>query len=300
MDKYSPTSFLDLVAQNLISCFGINLSDIVVVFPGKRAKLFLNNYLYQHAQTSLWPPQYKTIESLFEESSSFQIGDNTLLIAELYKTYGQIHNNHSKEPFTKTLDDFFFFGEMLLNDFDEIDKNNVNAKLLFGNLQDLNALQDNFPHLSKNQIQALIHHFRCAFQENTLLQNNFLNIWNILGKVYTSFKIRLKEKNLAYPGMLMKQVIESTENLFKEKHYAFVGFNALNKCEEQLFEQLKEKSSFYWDYDKYYLETEAGQFIKKNICKFNSSLPPQQFDVFLHADKKFTFLNSFSESAQSA
>lgn len=300
MDKYSPTPFLNLVAQDLISRFGTNLSDIIVVFPGIRAKLFLNNYLYQHAKTSLLSPQYKTIESLFKESSSLQISDEILLITELYKTYSQVHNNHSKESFTESLDDFFFFGEMLLNDFDEIDKNNVNAKLLFENLQDLNALRDNFPHLSENQIQALIHRFKCAFQKNTLLQNKFLNIWNILGEIYTSFKARLRENNISYLGMLMKQVIENTENLFKEKHYAFVGFNALNKCEEQLFERLKEKSSFYWDYDKYYIETEAGKFIKRNIRKFNSSLPPQQFDVFLHADKNFTFLNSFSESGQSA
>ncbi|BAG83972.1 PD-(D/E)XK nuclease family protein [Candidatus Azobacteroides pseudotrichonymphae] len=300
MNKYSPTPFLYLVAENLISRFGTDLSDIVVVFPGMRAKLFLNNYLHQYVKVPLWSPQYQTIESLFTESSPLQIGDDILLISELYKIYNQIHNKHFKKPFKKTLDEFFFFGETLLNDFDEIDKNNIDAKLLFGNLQDLSTLRDNLSHLSENQIQALIHHFKHIFQNKTPLQNNFRNIWNMLGEVYTSFKTRLKEKNISYPGMLMRQVVENTENLFKEMHYAFVGFNALNKCEEQLFELLKEKSSFYWDYDKYYLETEAGQFIKYNIHKFNSSLPPQQFDTFLNIDKKITFLNSFSESGQSA
>ena len=299
MNTYYSAYFLNLVAKNLISRFGTNLSNIVVVVPYMRSKLFLNKYLYQYAKIPLWSPKYKTIESLFKESSHLQICDNILLIIELYKTYTQVYNNHFKNSFTETLDEFFFFGEILLHDFDEIDKNNVNTKLLFGNIQNLSALQDNFSHLSSNQMQALMHHFK-AFQKNTPLQNNFCNIWNILSEVYTSFKSKLREKKIAYIGMLMRQVMENSEILFNEKHYAFVGFNILNTCEEQLFNQLKKKASFYWDYDKYYLETEAGQFIKQNISKFGSALDSKQFNVFVHPNKKITFLSSFSESGQSA
>jgi hypothetical protein len=299
IDRHISAFFLNLVAEDLISRFGKNLSKIVVVFPSTRAKLFFNNYLYHHAKIPLWSPQYKTIESLFRESSSSQVCDDILLIIELYKTYVEVYNNHSKKKFEETLDDFFIFGETLLSDFDEIDKNYVNTKFLFGNLKNLNELQDDFSYLSKNQIQTLISHFK-AFQCNTLLQNNFCSIWNILSEVYSSFKSKLEKKNIAYLGMLMRNVIRDVKNLFNENHYVFVGFNVLNKCEEKLFDQLKEKSLFYWDYDKYYIETEAGKFVKQNINKYGSALQSNQFDVFLHPDKKITFLSSFSESGQLA
>jgi len=292
--------FLSLVAKDLIDRFGTNLSDITVVFPSIRASLFFNNYLYQHAQTPLWAPQYRSIENLFEKTSSLKKGDAIQLIGELYETYINVYNSHAEVPSSETLDEFFFFGEILLNDFDDVDKNLVNARSLFGNLRDLDQLRDNFDHLSEEQIQSLIRYFKHVFQGESSLKTAFWNIWNILGEVYFSFKEKLSKKNISYPGMLMRSVIESEENIFSGKHYAFVGFNVLSKCEEELFKKLKGKSSFYWDYDSYYLQTEAGRFIKKNIRKFGSALETDSFHSFLNTEKEITFLASPSESGQSS
>ncbi|MDR0865928.1 MAG: PD-(D/E)XK nuclease family protein [Candidatus Symbiothrix sp.] len=300
MENNLPEPFLSLVAEDLISCFGTDLSDVTVVFPGIRASLFFNTYLYQHAQTPLWAPQYNSIESLFEETSSLRKGDSIQLIGLLYETYIKVYNSHAEIPSAETLDEFFFFGEILLNDFDDVDKNLVNAKSLFSNLQDLDELRDDFTHLSADQIQALSRYFKQAFIGESSLKTAFWNIWSILGEVYFSFKEKLKEKNLAYPGMLMRSVIENESTVFSGKHYVFVGFNVLSKCEEQLFKQLKGKASFYWDYDGYYLQTEAGRFIKRNIEKFGSALDKSLFDTFLQTKKEITFLASPSESGQSA
>jgi CRISPR/Cas system-associated exonuclease Cas4 (RecB family) len=300
MSTQFPEPFLSLVAKDLISRFGTDLSDVVVVFPGVRASLFFNQYLYRQAQTPLWAPQYRSIESLFAGASSLRQGDNIQLIAELYEIYIRIYNARTPVPSTETLDEFFFFGEILLNDFDDVDKNLVNALSLFSNLQDLDALRDDFSHLSGEQMEALSRYFKQVFQGESSLKTAFWNIWSLLGEVYFSFKAKLLEKNIAYPGMLMRSVIEDEAAGFPGKHYAFVGFNVLSKCEERLFGQLKQKASFYWDYDAYYLKTEAGRFIQQNISRFGSALDASLFDVFLHTEKKITFLASPSESGQSA
>ncbi|GHT75252.1 hypothetical protein AGMMS50262_10000 [Bacteroidia bacterium] len=294
------TPFLSLVARDLLLRFGTDLSEVVVVFPSIRAGLFFNNYLYQEAGKPLWSPQYRSIESLFEQASTQRKGDNIQLIGELYETYLQVYNAHAETPSTETLDEFFFFGEILLNDFDDVDKNRVNARSLFSNLQDLDALRDDFSHLTDDQLQALSRYFKQAFQGESSLKTAFWNIWNILGEVYTRFKEKLTAKNIAYPGMLMRSVVENEATAFSGKHYVFVGFNVLSRCEEELFRKLKDRASFYWDYDTYYLHTEAGRFIQKNIRQFGSALDKSLFDTFLSTPKAITFLASPSESGQSA
>ena len=301
-----PEHFLDWVAGDLLTRFGKDLSGVTVVFPGVRTSLFLNQYLYRRAQAPLWAPKYRSIESLFESVSSLQKGDSIRLIAELYDTYIEVYNRHHSIPSTETLDEFFFFGEILLNDFDDADKNLVDARSLFGNLKDLDALRDNFSHLSPEQLEAIHRHFR-AFQGESALKTAFWNIWEILGEVYFTFKKKLQEKNIAYPGMLMRSVADrcagNEENLatiFPAEQYAFAGFNVLNKCEEQLFRSLKHKASFYWDYDEDYLQTEAGRFIQQNIRQFGSALDDRLLHASRTTEKKITFLASPSESGQSA
>jgi len=140
MDSHFPEPFLSLVARDLISRFGTDLSGVKVVFPSVRAGLFFNNYLYRQAQKPLWAPQYTSIEKLFEEASSLRKADAIQLVMLLYETYIQIHNARADIPSAETLDEFFFFGEILLNDFDDVDKNLVQAKSLFINLKDLDEL----------------------------------------------------------------------------------------------------------------------------------------------------------------
>ncbi len=298
--------FLSLVAEDLIERLGNDLSRVAVVFPGQRARLFFNNYLCEYSKEAIWAPQYLSIDDLFRQTSELQIADNIKLISELYKTYISIYNQKSTQASSETLDEFFFFGEILLNDLDEVDRNLVNSRSLFSNMQDLDQLRDDFSHLNEEQIETLIRYFNYAFHGNSSLKTAFWSIWNILGEVYIAFREKLQREKLAYPGMLMRSVIEDENARFKYDKYVFIGFNVLNKCETALFRRIKEKSLFYWDTDTYYdkgkdeSRNEAGRFIRQNIEKFGSALPLDLFDNFLNKKKQITLIASPSESGQAA
>ena len=292
------TPFLQLVANDLLKRFGTDLAGLTVVFPSQRARLFFNQYLYEEVNSPLWAPQYSSIDELFESVSPYRKADPIQLTGDLYKAYSTTYNSHSEKHLEETLDEFFFFGEILLQDFDDIDKNLVNPKLLFSNLQDLDQLKDDFSHLTDNQREALSR-FRNIFIGDTKLKTAFASIWNLLGEVYSSFKEKLRSEGIAYPGMLMREVIENESIELSGKQYAFVGFNVLNKCEERLFKRLKHKSLFYWDYDEYYLQSETGAFIRKNISTFGSALDDSGFDVFMNNNNEITFIAASSESGQS-
>ena len=308
--------FLSLVAGDLMSRFGSDLSRVAVIFPAKRARLFFNSYLCNYSDEPVWAPQYLAIDELFQQASNLQIADNIKLVCDLYRTYIDVYNRYASTPSTESLDEFYFFGEILLNDFDDVDKNLVNARSLFGNLQDLDQLRDDFSHLSESQITALMQYFKYAFHGESSLKTAFWSVWNILGEVYETFKDRLQQSGIAYPGMLMRSVVEETrhcelqgtkqETIQFYEHYVFVGFNVLNKCEEKLFRQLKDKALFYWDVDDYYLKdeekffNEAGRFIRKNIEKFGSALPLEQFNNILSRKPEITIIASSSESGQTA
>ncbi|GHT58625.1 hypothetical protein AGMMS50239_03520 [Bacteroidia bacterium] len=288
------------------------MADITVVFPSRRARLFFNNYLYREVGSPLWAPQYTTIEELFENHSAYRNADPIQLTGDLYQSYIEVYNAKSEIPSTETLDEFFFFGEILLNDFDDIDKNLVNARALFTNLKDLDRMKDDFSHLSEAQLESISRHFGKIFKDDSPLKTAFWSIWNILGDVYQTFREKLKERGVAYQGLLMRDVIENKTIEFSGEQYVFVGFNVLNKCEESLFKWLKNKALFYWDYDIYYLNHEAGRYIAENIRKFGSALDdapviarakPEvihpEFSAFLNKEKEITFLASSSESGQS-
>ena len=306
MNNTHPTPFIRLIANDLLKRFGTNSAELTVVFPSRRARLFFNRYLYEEVNHPLWSPQYLSIEELFESVSPYRKADPIQLTGELYQSYVSVHNSGSEKPLTETLDEFFFFGEILLHDFDDIDKNLVNAKALFSNLQDLDRLKDDFSYLSENQREALSR-FRNIFFEDykdgvnpvSTLKTAFASIWSRLGDVYSALKENLHLQGIAYPGMLMREVIENESIEFSGKQYVFVGFNVLNKCEERLFRRLKHKSLFYWDYDAYYLSSEAGSFIRKNISTFGSALDDSEFNVFLNQRKEINFLAASTESGQS-
>ena len=304
------SSFLSSVAEDLLARFGTDLADVAVVFPSRRARLFFNNYLYQQAQTPVWAPQYYTIDELFGEMSDLHVADPIKLVCELYKTYIKVHNTHAEKPTEETLDEFFSFGETLLSDFDDVDKHLVNARSLFTNLQDLDVLRDDFNHLNEEQAEMISRYFRQSFLGESSLQQAFQSIWSILGEVYTTYKSSLREQNLAYSGMLMRDVIEKSadfdEQFFKHKTYIFAGFNVLNKCEYKYFKAFKNKALFYWDVDSYYIDNkgnalnEAGKFIAENIQKFGSALDWKNSDCFLSEEKEITLVAAPSENAQTA
>lgn len=299
-------SFLAQVAADLLQKYGNDLSQVTVVFPNRRARLFFNDYLCKVTDKPIWAPVYASLDELFRIGSTLQSADSLKLLTELYYTYTSVYHLSLGTPSIETFDEFYFFGEILLNDFNDIDKNLVNERALFSNLSELDKLKDDFEHLDEKQWFAIERFFKDISTNRTQLKEAFFSIWTILGTVYAEFKQKLVSENITYDGMLFRSVIENLRangtDVYSQKKYAFVGFNVLTECEKALFKQLKldDKALFYWDYDTYYMnETqEAGRFMRENIRLFGSDLPNNSFDSFAAMLKKITIVASPSESAQ--
>ena len=291
-------TFLKQVAHDLYNKTEGNFTKVAIVFPNKRASLFFNEYLAQESDRPIWSPTYVSISELFRQSSDLSIADPIKLVCDLYKVFQKATG--SKE----TLDDFYFWGEMLIADFDDADKNMADTHALFSNLKNLNELMDNYDFLEEGQKEALSQFFHnFSINQVTELKQRFISMWNVLGDIYAEYKALLESQSIAYEGMLYRQVIEQLDvEALPYNKYIFVGFNVLNKVEHTLFKKLNEagKAMFYWDYDTFYLNKtphEAGEFIRRNLRDFPSELPASFFDN-LNQPKEVTFIESPTENGQ--
>ena len=264
-------TFLQLVAQDLYKKIGNDLSRVAIVFPNKRASLFFNEHLAAQSDRPLWSPAYVSISELFRQLSPWKLGDPIRLVCELYKVFRE--ETHSEE----TLDDFYFWGELLISDFDDVDKNLVDADRLFSNLQDLKNIMDDYDFLDSEQEEAIRQFFQnFSIERRTQLKEKFISLWDKLGDIYHGYRDNLAELGIAYEGMMYRYVMEELQpEKLKYDRYVFVGFNVLNKVETRFFERLRDagRALFYWDYDLFYTRLprektppythEAGEFIPK-------------------------------------
>ena len=216
---------------------------------------------------------------MFRSYSSLQVAGNEILIFELYKVYRKI----KKSP--ESFDDFYFWGDMLLNDFDDVDKYIVDASLLFRNVQDLKNIDQQFGGLTDAQIE-IIKRFWINFDHGnpTNEKTGFISIWSLLYDLYSGFRSSLKEQNLAYEGMIFRDLAEkskkSSPSALHWDMLHFIGFNALNECEKAIMTRFKKagKARFYWDYDNSYIKdgniNSAGFFLRDNLKLFGNDMPP--------------------------
>lgn len=298
-------TFLQLVAQDLYQKIGNDLSRVAIVFPNKRASLFFNEYLAMQSDRPIWSPAYASISELFRQLSPWKSGDPIRLVCELYKVFRE--ETRSEE----TLDDFYFWGELLISDFDDVDKNLVDADRLFSNLQDLKNIMDDYDFLDSEQEEAIRQFFQnFSIERRTQLKEKFISLWDKLGDIYHHYRRNLEELGIAYEGMMYRYVMEELQSdKLKYEHYVFVGFNVLNKVETKFFERLREagKALFYWDYDVFYTRLprentppythEAGEFILRNLKLFPNELPEAVFDT-LRKPKNVRFISAPTENAQ--
>lgn len=269
--------FLEQVARQLYDSYTESLNRHCLVFPNRRAGLFFMKYLAGRAGKPLWAPRIITINELFKECSGLQAASNERLVFEMYKIYRGLTG--SEEAF----DNFYFWGEMLLGDFDEIDKYLVDAEALFTNISDLHHIDEKFGGLTDEQmaiIRQFIQNFRAGSESDQ--KRDFEFTWSVLWPLYRSFGENLRKQGIAYEGMIFREVFsalgrERPSILTAYDHYHFIGFNALNKCEKRLMHFLKSEglSSFYWDYrDSLFYRQDPGSsvFIESNISEFGQSL----------------------------
>ena len=292
-------TFLEYIADDLINKYGNDLSHIAVVFPNKRASLFLNGYLARKVSKPLWSPSYITISDLFRQHSSLTVGDPIKLICELHKVF-----NHCT-GINEDLDRFYGWGQLLLTDFDDIDKNMADADKVFANLKDIHQLDD-ISYLTDEQKETLNKFFR-NFSEggNSELKERFLQLWQHFGDIYHQFNENLAKQQLAYEGALYRKVVSDDSIAFKYDTYVFIGFNVLQKVEQKLFSRLQKegKAVFYWDFDKYYMEgeeNEAGHYISQYLSSFPNELDRNDPAIYDHLDDKkdITYISSTTENMQ--
>ena len=299
-------TFLQIVAEDLLNRFGRNLSNITVVFPGKRANLFLNQELAYLSQEPVWTPRYMTIGDMFQDLSPYETADPIDCICTLYQIFHQLMGKDDKE----TLDQFYGWGEVILSDFDDIDKHMKNAKDIFRNVHEL-IEYDSVDYLEQEQINILSHFFEnFSPEKNTELKKRFLKIWQNMYPMYCSLKEHLGNSGILYEGASFRLVAEKLkeqdeDTLHHLQNYGtviFVGFNVLNDVEKTLMKTLQKKGQalFYWDYDIYYTDDknhEAGIFMRENLSDFPNAIGREAFNNLRNL-QEITLISSYNDNVQ--
>ena len=265
-------SFQQELAERLLERHSGDLSSLVMLFPSLRARTFFNNALSGLVTKPTWQPKWTTIDELMESASGLVRGECIRLIAELHNIYIKYHPN---EEFDK----FYFWGDMLIADFDMIDKYLVDASQLLRNLEDIKELEADVSYLTPEQLRIIS--FWKSIGDNDSLseqKRRFLKIWRSLPAIYTEFREHLASLGFAYTGMIYRTAVErikSGEEInIPRRKYVIAGFNALSESEKRLFDYLSHSehgAEFYWDYDNYYTDNrshEAGTFMRDNLKQY--------------------------------
>ena len=299
-------TFLEYVAEDIIGKYGTNLSRIAVVFPNKRAALFLNEHLARIAGQPVWSPAYITISDLFRQHTDLKPADPIKLICDIHKSFTKCTG------IDETLDHFYGWGQLLLADFDDIDKNMADADSIFCNLKDIHELDD-ISYLDDEQ-KEMLKRFFANFSDDidSELKKRFLSLWSHFGDIYHDYNRRLTEQGIGYEGAIYRKVASEETLHLKYDKYLFVGFNLIQKVERVLFSRLMKegKAKFYWDFDEYYMPTARAQqsaSVPNNTASFAAYLTdfPNELDntdrdiyANMRRPKRIRFISSPTENAQ--
>ena len=299
-------TFLEYVAEDIIGKYGTDLSRIAVVFPNKRAALFLNEHLARFAGQPVWSPAYITISDLFRQHTDLKTADPIKLICDIHKSFTKCTG------IDETLDHFYGWGQLLLADFDDIDKNMADADSIFCNLKDIHELDD-ISYLDDEQ-KEMLKRFFANFSDDieSELKKRFLSLWSHFGDIYHDYNRRLTEQGIGYEGAIYRKVASEETLHLKYDKYLFVGFNLIQKVERVLFSRLMKegKAKFYWDFDEYYMPTARAQqsaSVPNNTASFAAYLTdfPNELDntdrdiyANMHRPKRIRFISSPTENAQ--
>lgn len=277
-----------------------DLQSRLFIFPNRRSMLHFGRHISsmvkEESSTPLLMPQMLTMNDFFFKVSGMQPVDKVTLLLELYDCYCKVYHAH------ESLDEFIFWGDVLLADFDDVDKYLVDPKGLFRNIADFKDLQDNYEYLTETQrdaIERFLSHFRNASGRLTVnldsdrpgVKERFLRIWDILLPLYSSFREHLLSEGKAYEGMVYRSLAEA---LSGEKsavdvlgqHWpaqkggvVFIGLNALNECEKKVMSRLRDAglAEFCWDFSSDLIKADANKssfFLSDNTRRF-----PQAFKL---------------------
>ena len=281
------TPFLKQVADHYYNAGKIE--EKCFVFPNRRSMVWFRKHLCSAVKdVPLLAPQMLTINDFFSRVSGVPASDRVRLLLELYDSYKALN------PKAESLDEFIFWGDVILADFNDVDKYLVDPRQLFANVADFKALQDTFEYLTDTQREAIkgfLSHFNDQSGKLTVdlgtddpdVKGRFLQIWNILYPLYVSYNKSLADKGMAYEGMVYRSLAErlknmSVEDVFQDifhegTTFVFVGLNALNECEKTLLRKLRDagKAEFCWDWSGDMIkdpQNRSSFFMADNVLEF--------------------------------
>ena len=289
--------------------YGPDMRDVTVVFPNQRAGLFLSQEFAVLSEQPVWAPRYITMGELFQSLSPLSLADPIDCITLLHQVYLRHIGEHILKQegpdalARETLDRFWGWGEILMSDFDDIDKHLADASKVFRHIRDLTELQD-LSYLNEEQRQALVRFFGYfSSGKDSLLRQRFIRLWDKMYLMYSELHDILLSHGQLWEGALQREVCmqaAATPDLLDTyPHICFVGFSVLNDTEESLMSAFGSRAHFYWDYDEYYTcdeKHEAGEFMRRNLRRFPSALPPEMFRN-LGKLREITFISCTTDNA---
>ena len=260
----SQPSFLGDLAATLYARHHTRLGQLTIVLPNWRAGEVLKTCLATHLPQPTWAPQVMSMDGFLQQHSPLQQARPLLLTHVLYQTFQALQPQ--EEPFER----FYFWGHLLLQDLDVIDKYLVNAAHLFTDLSQQKELSTTYDYLTEAQRAAIQAFWKNFEQRLSAHQQGFLRLWKLLPQVYQAFRQRLQDEGIGYQGLCYRMAYEALvqgQAPAQHQHLVFAGFNALAPVEEKILAwyQAQVPTEFYWDVDAYYMEDaqqEAGLYLR--------------------------------------
>ncbi|MDA3905626.1 MAG: PD-(D/E)XK nuclease family protein [Bacteroidales bacterium] len=266
MASKKQSSFLEDIINKLLIDYHDNFSQLCIITPNRRAKVFIKNYLQEKGIPMLLPTMF-SIDDFIKHLSPYTIFDNVDLSFELYAVYKELDGDEA-QPF----ETFIQWAPMLINDFNEIDMHLGDANALFNYLSDDYAIRE----------------WNLGVKDLTDFQKNYLAFFHKLNDYYQYFTQRILSQNAAYNGLSYRYVAEHITELMANQNWSkliFAGFNALTLSEEKIIRTLYEskQADLFWDVDDYYFSNknqEAGLFLRKYAAwyKFDKEIIAKHFE----------------------
>lgn len=258
------SGFISDLAKSLLETYEDKLTSLQVIFPNRRAGAYLRKELGQMINQPIWMPRIYTMEDFVRSKSNLQTIDKLEAVFTLYEIY------RSHQPDAEQFDKFFFWGEMILKDFEEIDQYLVDPEKLFTTIRSQKELDEAF-YFMEEEDRLIIEEFWNTFLPDVdSAQQSFLKTWEILFPVYKDFQEQLLKQGKTYNGLLYRQVAEQLkgDDTRFEGSIVFAGFNALTASEEKIISWCVDEleAKVYWDLDAYYVKPkvhEAGHFMRE-------------------------------------
>lgn len=286
--------------------------DSVFVLPNRRSLKFFQKYLgleYSAVHGKpLFSPQLVTINEWLGGLSGMAAADVVEQLYILYKEYIAIrYRGESLQDASKkeSFDEFVHWGDLLLKDFNDVDKYMVDARQLFTNIKDLKELESDFSFLSPRQLEAVKCFWTNYLKGGKLSEKKefFGSVWGIMFQLYTNFKTALARKGMGYEGQIYREVAESVEGMEFARRVVFIGFNAPNRCERRIMSYLRDAgvADFYWDFYGPLLtdrQNGASEIIAECVREYPSMYKINDTSV-LPASQKFEVVASPSGVGQS-